>query len=503
MLASADAPPDAPQGPQAAQDAPPDAPPDTTGQLLRRAQGRILPLAGAGVGTVLAAPGGPAAMVGGGALGYAAGKGADRLLGQFEGDAPLAPLPDQIKDVGQSLGEGAKQTALGMSIGPALGAAGRGAVAAGDALTGGGVTAAGQFIKNTAIPQALGLLTNTVPNAWRALFEDDNNLNDYGKPEDVAATVGDIQKSLTSAREAAGANIQAVREKYGANVTPDEMVDTLAAGRFAPRGAASGVSPAYLAKFPDQAGEFVDEAAGRNIMGASAQEIAQQFKNLQAAQGQIKPETEIGGLLSLRQAIDNKLKFPEGEVPEVQSQMSVPLNHMRKTINTRLDAIAPDVREADLGFSKVANLYDDLQGTLESQGAAEDKLRQLFTTPTAKNRETLQELARLDDINGSDHLGDLFKHFSAQEMSRVFGRPFLSAIGLRDILLGHPETGATMIGVTSPLAIRAAVGAGRTAGQVMSSPALKPALGAGVMAAGNVLSRLRGQQDAPPDGPSQ
>jgi len=487
---------------------------------LREAQRQFLPLAGAGVGSMLAAPfgapGGPsgmeAASTAGGGAGYSFGTALDQAIGQtFEGDKPQTFMKN-IGDQAKAFDTGAKMTATGELLLPAVKALGKGAVMAGDALTGGRVSAAGSWMKNTLLPEALGVLTAKAPAAWRALFQDNGKLKDYGSMEDIKNIVNDIrtawakktqatlpeptvftpaqtaegqayvknissiksdqagqqqaiqlaksispmsaaqimknpdhldiysgdpgevkdlignfQNSIVEARKSAGQELG----KAKGSLSDDERIDALASygpgtrtNIPVPMGEKLEFLRQQIAKHGEKLSPELEALSNQGIPPEFAAprpaEIAQRFKALSdpAQQARMKPGDETEALLALRDGIYKNLKTPAAntQVPGVQDNMNSTLQDMATKINSRLDEIAPGVREKDDKFRTIANLYDQVQTHIQNGGRAEDYIKAALTSPTGKSQDTMDALKGIENITGDKYIDDLSGHFATQEL---------------------------------------------------------------------------------------
>ena len=78
-------------------------------------------------------------------------------------------------------------------------------------------------------------------------------------------------------------------------------------------------------------------------------------------------------------------------------------------------------------MSKALALKDDLGSMLgEGEGKAQEFLKNLFVSKSAKAKDTLQRLADLEAFTGQPVLQELFKKFAGVELSKVAGRPFMA-----------------------------------------------------------------------------
>lgn len=86
-----------------------------------------------------------------------------------------------------------------------------------------------------------------------------------------------------------------------------------------------------------------------------------------------------------------------------------------KKINERIESLpgGKDIRAQEKKFSELAGIYDDLQAKLKNPNEAREFLRRIFMNPKGKNLDYLNKLKKLEELAGTNIIGDLQKAFES------------------------------------------------------------------------------------------
>lgn len=370
---------------------------ETASRYLRPA----LEIGGATVGGALASPLGPIATVGGGALGYGAGKSAadlaDRLMGL---SAPLA-VKDIPKETIGNLYEGAKQEATGLGIGklavPAIKATASGAKTLGKGAI--SVVSPGTFddvkyyfdkpgeVKNALTREQLG---NTVVSSQKAVSDAIRNLDESAK--------GTLSQSNTVQKEQLISALNALKQKYVGSA--GQAVSGEAKAAIAEiDNAIQGLSS--INKLPDIPSSVVQE--GEKIIPGILPTRTPIMKTIPAQTGRTDPalaERQIKDVMSQYKNIN--WDDPAGGAKK----------EIRKILDARLKS-NPEYRKAMVPVAKLTKLqsvvdkkmalkYDPATGTYATDATAGKWTPRLLE---GGKPELSSALKKLGDVTGVDILG--------------------------------------------------------------------------------------------------
>lgn len=263
----------------------------------------------------------------------------------------------------------------------------------------------------------------------------------------VEQRVSEIQKKLVDIRAAAGKANNAVKVDLGLEVPEDQKIADLAK---------NGTPPSL-----------------------EPQDIAQAYQD----RGQVPESQRLKYLYDLKKQINNLVEFRPGVVKDISSSEEGLLKNLASKVDKEMTSLpgGDRLKESNQAFSKIADVYDDLQKKIQDPGQAEDTLAKLFRgdiniVTRGRSKDVKAALSKLDDMAGEPVTEKLWDSMTNQMFNKWTGRGigsyFVGQTGvgqaMQDLFQGKVATATGKLAASVPLVSPRIAGMGIRAGATVS-----------------------------------